>query len=74
MNYCIVAFGIILVISVAQWIVDGRKNYKGPYVDPEVLQQADLVGISTGQSHVDHDGVRGSASSPAAKDRADKED
>ena len=33
MNYCIVAFAIVLLISVAQWFVDGRKNYKGPRVE-----------------------------------------
>ncbi|KPM46170.1 hypothetical protein AK830_g271 [Neonectria ditissima] len=32
MNYCVVAFAVILVISVVQWIVDGRKNFKGPRV------------------------------------------
>jgi hypothetical protein len=30
MNYCIVAFAVILVISVVQWFVDGRKNFRGP--------------------------------------------
>ncbi|KAA8643358.1 uncharacterized protein ATNIH1004_010126 [Aspergillus tanneri] len=33
MNYCIVAFAIIVVVSVVQWIVDGRRNFKGPRVD-----------------------------------------
>lgn len=33
MNYCIVAFFIILVISVVQWFVDGRRNYKGPQIE-----------------------------------------
>ena len=33
MNYCIVAFAIVVVISLIQWMVDGRKNYKGPKVD-----------------------------------------
>ncbi|CAD6589621.1 MAG: hypothetical protein ASARMPRED_004145 [Alectoria sarmentosa] len=33
MNYCIVAFFIVIVISVVQWFVDGRKNYKGPVVE-----------------------------------------
>lgn len=33
MNYCIVAFAIVLLISMIQWFVDGRKNYKGPKVD-----------------------------------------
>ncbi|KAK5163909.1 uncharacterized protein LTR77_010304 [Saxophila tyrrhenica] len=32
MNYCIVAFGIILIISGFQWIVDGRKNFEGPRI------------------------------------------
>ncbi|KAJ9656043.1 hypothetical protein H2198_005203 [Neophaeococcomyces mojaviensis] len=32
MNYCVVAFGIILLISVIQWFTDGRKNYEGPRV------------------------------------------
>ncbi|KAK6068474.1 amino acid permease [Seiridium cupressi] len=30
MNYCIVAFAIIILISAFQWIVDGRKNFVGP--------------------------------------------
>ncbi|PWY86820.1 amino acid permease [Aspergillus heteromorphus CBS 117.55] len=33
MNYCIVAFAIIVVISAVQWIVDGRKNFTGPRID-----------------------------------------
>lgn len=33
MNYCIVAFAIVLLISVAQWFVDGRRNFKGPRVE-----------------------------------------
>ncbi|RHZ71534.1 hypothetical protein CDV55_108512 [Aspergillus turcosus] len=37
MNYCIAAFGIIIVISVIQWIVDGRKNFTGPRTDMDIL-------------------------------------
>ncbi|OQO05752.1 hypothetical protein B0A48_09846 [Cryoendolithus antarcticus] len=33
MNYCIVAFLIVLIISMIQWFVDGRKNYTGPKLD-----------------------------------------
>lgn len=33
MNYCIVAFGIVLIVSVIQWFIDGRKNYHGPKID-----------------------------------------
>lgn len=32
MNYCVVAFAVILIISTIQWIVDGRKNFEGPRV------------------------------------------
>ncbi|KAE8151693.1 amino acid/polyamine transporter I [Aspergillus avenaceus] len=33
MNYCIVAFGIIILVSGVQWIVDGRKNFTGPRIE-----------------------------------------
>ncbi|KAH8690276.1 amino acid/polyamine transporter I [Talaromyces proteolyticus] len=33
MNYCVVAFGIIVIISAVQWIIDGRKNFTGPRID-----------------------------------------
>lgn len=37
MNYCIAAFGVVLVISAIQWFVDGRKNFKGPRMEHDVL-------------------------------------
>ena len=37
MNYCIAAFAVVVLISVIQWIVDGRKNYTGPQVDLEEI-------------------------------------
>ncbi|KAF9734720.1 hypothetical protein PMIN06_008034 [Paraphaeosphaeria minitans] len=33
MNYCIVAFAVIIIISTFQWFVDGRKNFTGPRTD-----------------------------------------
>lgn len=30
MNYCIAAFGVVLIIASVQWIVDSRKTFKGP--------------------------------------------
>jgi len=33
MNYCVVAFAIVLIVSVIQWFVDGRKNFTGPKMD-----------------------------------------
>ncbi|KAE8351328.1 amino acid/polyamine transporter I [Aspergillus coremiiformis] len=37
MNYCVAAFGIILIISTFQWAIDGRKNFIGPRVDMDVI-------------------------------------
>ncbi|KAI5919577.1 amino acid/polyamine transporter I [Camillea tinctor] len=45
MNYCVVAFGVILLISGVTWIFDGRKNYKGPCVDIEGLLQGKVEGM-----------------------------
>lgn len=44
MNYCIVAFAIVLIISMIQWFVDGRKNYTGPQID---LDDAVLTAAET---------------------------
>jgi choline transport protein len=62
MNYCIVAFGVVLVISGLQWVVDGRKNFHGPRIDSDVLENAvggaggglgTLAGLSTGDTRVE---------------------
>lgn len=45
MNYCVAAFGIIIVISAIQWVIDGRKNFTGPRTDMDIL---------TGQLPVGH--------------------
>lgn len=46
MNYCIVAFGVILFIAVFQWIIDGRKNYHGPHLDVGGLTKGAVEGIT----------------------------
>jgi hypothetical protein len=46
MNYAIVAFGIILVIAIVQWIFDGRKNYTGPKIDETALREGVVEGIT----------------------------
>ncbi len=46
MNYCIVAFFIVLVIATIQWFVDGKKNFKGPRVDLDALAEGQVVGMS----------------------------
>ena len=45
MNYCIVAFAIIIIISTIQWFVDGRKNYKGPHIDEAAMKNAEVLGV-----------------------------
>lgn len=37
MNYAVVAFGVVLIIAIVQWLIDGRKNYEGPIIDSEVM-------------------------------------
>lgn len=50
MNYCVAAFGVILLIAVVTWIVDGRKNYKGPLIninqDGATLEGASMADTS----------------------------
>jgi choline transport protein len=41
-----VVFFIILIISIIQWYVDGKRNYTGPKVDIEQLQNGEVVGIA----------------------------
>ncbi|KAL5329343.1 hypothetical protein ACEPPN_002854 [Leptodophora sp. 'Broadleaf-Isolate-01'] len=45
MNYCVVVFFIILVISIVQWFVDGKKNFTGPRVNLDILQNGEVVGM-----------------------------
>lgn len=33
MNYCIVVFGVWMIICLVWWFIDGRKNYAGPQVE-----------------------------------------
>lgn len=46
MNYAIVAFGIVLIIAVVQWFVDGRKNFEGPQIDPNAMSKGVVEGIT----------------------------
>lgn len=53
MNYCIVAFGIILLIAGGTWVFDGRKHYEGPHVDVDGMLQGKVEGMeSTGDSPI----------------------
>ena len=37
MNYAVVAFAAIIIVSSIQWFVDGRHNFKGPTFDEDAL-------------------------------------
>lgn len=50
MNYAVVAFGVVLIIAVVQWIVDGRKNYEGPDLDAEALSKGIVEGVTSADS------------------------
>lgn len=52
MNYCIVAFGVMLLIAGGTWIVDGRKNYAGPYIEIEGLTNEQVAGLNPVQSRL----------------------
>jgi len=45
MNYCLVVFFIIVVISIIQWFVDGKKNFTGPRVNIEQLANGEVMGM-----------------------------
>lgn len=56
MNYCVAAFAIVLIISVIQWIVDGRKNYTGPQIDVDALRGGAVVGMAPVESNAEKQG------------------
>lgn len=37
MNYAVVAFAVVIIISSIQWFVDGRHNFKGPSFDEDAF-------------------------------------
>ncbi len=48
MNYCVVVFAIVVAVSLGQWWVDGRKNYRGPRVEGAVSRREEVVGVGVG--------------------------
>jgi choline transport protein len=40
-----VVFFLIIIVSMIQWFVDGRKNFTGPRIDVDALQNGDVVGM-----------------------------
>jgi hypothetical protein len=68
MNYCIVAFGVILLIAGGTWVFDGRKNYKGPRIDVDGMLNGAVEGLSPlqGGESEDTDG-QGTGREPTKK-------
>ncbi|KAK8094316.1 amino acid/polyamine transporter I [Apiospora hydei] len=50
MNYAIAAFGVMLLIAVTTWFVDGRKHYVGPQVDVDGLLNGKVEGMEPVQT------------------------
>ncbi|KAK8039004.1 amino acid/polyamine transporter I [Apiospora rasikravindrae] len=51
MNYAIAAFGVMLLIAVTTWFVDGRKHYVGPQVDVDGLLNGKVEGMEPVRTH-----------------------
>ena len=57
LDYAVVAFAIVLIISSLQWFFDGRKNYKGPRIEigEEVIIPGESMhnemGVANGNGH-----------------------
>lgn len=51
MNYAIVAFAIVIIISVVQWIIDGNKNYKGPKLESGAILNDEVEGLAVMNTH-----------------------
>lgn len=37
LDYCVAVFGIVFLVSIFQWFVDGRKNFTGPRMDVDII-------------------------------------
>ena len=48
MNYCVVAFGVVVIVSMVQWFLDGRRNYQGPTVEVVGTERMGKLGGDTG--------------------------
>ena len=67
MNYCVVVFAIILIVSMVQWFGDGRKNYAGPRIDAAALQNAEPMGLAVGREESNGLGKTGEVSNGNAE-------
>lgn len=52
MNYCIVAFGVMLLVAGGTWVFNGRKHYAGPYIEIEGISSEEVHGLNPVQSQL----------------------
>lgn len=45
MNYCIVAFGVMLLIAGGTWVFDGHRHYTGPQLNVQELIDGNVEGM-----------------------------
>ncbi|KAK8107569.1 amino acid/polyamine transporter I [Apiospora kogelbergensis] len=61
MNYAVAAFGVMILIAVTTWFIDGRKHYVGPQVDVDGLLNGKVEGmepVQTRESYVEPTGEK----------------
>lgn len=58
MNYCIVAFAIVIIIATVQWFIDGKKNFHGPKIDLAALQEGEVMAIDPTATSTSEDGKK----------------
>ncbi|PSS18533.1 hypothetical protein M430DRAFT_101790 [Amorphotheca resinae ATCC 22711] len=58
MNYCIVAFAIVIIIATIQWFVDGKKNFHGPHIDLVVLTEDEALHVDPTLRGSEEDGKK----------------
>jgi choline transport protein len=61
MNYCIVAFAIVIIIATIQWFVDGKKNFHGPHIDLVVLTEDEVLHVDSTLRGSEEDGKKSAA-------------
>ena len=52
MNYCIVAFAIVVIVSTIQWFIDGRKHFHGPQLDLDAMRKGRVVGMAADEGTI----------------------
>lgn len=52
MNYCVVAFLVMVLVAGGTWVFGGNKKYAGPYIEIEGVHSDNVVGLNPVQSRL----------------------